>query len=121
MIIDKLVLIAIASEFLVDKDVFSTSWESINFSELLSLTFDNIGTFITQSQVILKLSDCFEYDLSLDHTPKILDATYHVNDMFTQVGDVISLLDIFHLFIVEDPVVLTQEPFNGKADILSDM
>ena len=85
--------------------------------EMLSLTVDRIGSFITKSQYLMK-SFCYNLD---EHVPEILEAISHVNDMFTQVEDVISLLDIFHLFIVEDPVLLTQEPFNGKTDILSDM
>ena len=118
--INKLVIIAIASEYLVDKDVFSTSWYSTYFSELLSLTFDNIGTFITQTQVFMK-SDCFKSTSKVEPAPKVVDATNHVNDMFTQVEDVISLLDKFHLFIVTDPAVLTKEPYNGQIEGLTKM
>ena len=107
---------AIASEYLVNKEIFSEFYAKFP-PEMLSLTVDKIGSFITQSQFLMK-SFCYN---SNEHVPEILETTSHINDMFTQVGDVISLLDIFHLFIVIDPVVLTEKPFNGRANVLSDM
>ena len=111
-----MVLLAIASEYLVNKDIYSDFYAKYP-PEMLSLTVDKIGSFITQSQYLMK-SSCYNFD---ENVPEILEIASHVNDMFTQVGDVISFLDIFHLFIVEDPAALIQEPFNGKANILSDM
>ena len=84
---------------------------------MLSLTVDKIGSFVTQSQYLMK-SFCYNLD---EHAPEILEITSHVNDMFTQVGDVISILDIFHLFIVTDPSVLTKEPYNGQIEGLTKM
>ena len=97
-----MVLIAISSESLEEY-----------WAKILNLVFENIGTFITQSQVMMKLFCLTDNQIS--------EMNNHINGMFTQVGDVISFLDIFHVFAITDAVALIQEPFEGDTSAFTKM
>ena len=85
--------------------------------ETLSWAVDKIGTFITQIQLLLKF---FCDDITLVNQ-KVLELNNHINDLFTQSGNVISYLDLFDLFSIVDVVALTAEPFDGERASLSQM
>ena len=87
--------------------------------EILSLAGNKIGTFITQIQLLLKFF-CDEFTLG-NQKEKVLELNNHINDLFTQSGDVISYLDMFDLFSIMDVVALTAEPFDGERSSLSQM
>ena len=111
-----------------------TTTEDANFIDIMMMLFfyhenamedfnwatEEIGSWITSTQSLVKASNADTYDGSFYNLCPHLDFSnmyQKINNLFTLDGDIVSILDIAHLFSVIDVEALVPEPYLGQEEI----